>query len=61
MNSDKETEFGPGPAADYLCALGQVTAFLPQHPHLHKEGFEGWSLRSLLQMLGLCGQESNHG
>ena len=56
MNSDRETGFGPGSAARHLCALGQIAAFLPRHPHLHKEEFEGWSLRSLLlQMLGFCG------
>lgn len=30
--SDQET------AANHLCVLGQVTAFLPQHPYLQKEG-----------------------
>ena len=29
MISDPETKFGLGSAADPLCVLGQVTAFLP--------------------------------
>lgn len=62
MISDPETEFGLGSAADRLCVLGQVTAFLPQHPHLHKERSEGVSGVSGVSSprLEFFGQESNH-